>query len=124
LTVGTKTFTTEAYFISIANSNQFGNNFTIAPKASICDGLFDVVIVTNQSKLSVLLETLKQVRGKNKLEGGTIHEDKKGVIYFQADKLLIKNLSKAPMHIDGDPADTPRKLSIEMKKGCFRLIQP
>ena len=28
-------FTTEAFFISIANSNQFGNNFTIAPKASL-----------------------------------------------------------------------------------------
>jgi len=26
-------FSTEAFFISIANSNQFGNNFTIAPKA-------------------------------------------------------------------------------------------
>ena len=27
-------FTTEAYFISIANSNQFGNQVTIAPSAS------------------------------------------------------------------------------------------
>ena len=37
---------TEAFFISIANSNQFGNNFTIAPKASLSDGLLDIVIVT------------------------------------------------------------------------------
>jgi diacylglycerol kinase (ATP) len=124
LTTGKRTFTTEAYFISIANSNQFGNNFTIAPKASISDGLLDVVIVTNQSKLSVLLQTLKQVRGKNKLESGTIHENKKGVIYFQSEKLLIRNLSEAPLHIDGDPAETAAKLSIEIKKGCFRLIQP
>jgi diacylglycerol kinase (ATP) len=28
-------FFTDAFFISIANSNQFGNNFTIAPQASI-----------------------------------------------------------------------------------------
>ena len=82
------------------------------------------MIVTNQSKLSVLVQTLKQVRGKNKLESGTIHENKKGVIYFQADKLLINNLSEAPLHIDGDPAETPKKLVIEIKKGCFRLIQP
>src|SRR6185295_15557861 len=34
-----QSFKTEAYFISIANSNQFGNNFTIAPKASLSDGL-------------------------------------------------------------------------------------
>jgi diacylglycerol kinase (ATP) len=124
LTTGKKTFTTEAYFISIANSNQFGNNFTIAPKASLSDGLLDIVIVTHQSKLSVLLQTLKQVRGKNKLESGAIPGNKKGVIYFQADKLLINNLSEAPMHIDGDPAETPSALNIEIKKGCFRLIQP
>ena len=123
LTVNNKTFTTDAYFISIANSNQFGNNFTIAPKASLTDGLLDVVIVTNQSKLSVLLQTLKQIRGKNKLETKTIEEKKKGVIYFQTDKLSISNLSQAPLHIDGDPAETPEKLTIEVKKKCFRLIQ-
>ena len=123
LTVNNKTFTTDAYFISIANSNQFGNNFTIAPKASLTDGLLDVVIVTNQSKLSVLLQTLKQIRGKNKLETKTIEEKKKGVIYFQTDKLSISNLSQAPLHIDGDPAETPENLTIEVKKKCFRLIQ-
>lgn len=124
LTVRDKTFTTDAYFISIANSNQFGNNFTIAPKASLSDGLLDIVIVTNQSKLSVLVQTLKQVRGKNKLETKMIEEKKKGVIYFQTDKLSIRNLSEAPMHIDGDPAETPDKLNIEVNKKCFRLIQP
>ena len=124
LTVNNKTFTMDAYLISIANSNQFGNNFTIDPKASLTDGLLDVVIVTNQSKLSVLLQTLKQIRGKNKLETKTIEEKKKGVIYFQTDKLSISNLSQAPLHIDGDPAETPEKLTIEVKKKCFRLIQP
>jgi len=34
----------EAFFISIANSNQFGNNVTIAPRASIADGLLDIVV--------------------------------------------------------------------------------
>jgi YegS/Rv2252/BmrU family lipid kinase len=42
----------EAFFISIANSNQFGNNFTIAPKASLSDGLLDIVIVSSQNKVS------------------------------------------------------------------------
>ena len=124
LTISGKTFTTDAYFISIANSNQFGNNFTIAPKASLSDGLLDIVIVTNQSKLSVLLQTLKQIRGKNKLETEVIQEKKEGVIYFQTEKLSINNLSQAPLHIDGDPAETPVELQIAIKKKCFRLIQP
>jgi diacylglycerol kinase (ATP) len=124
VTVKGKTFTTEAFFISIANSNQFGNNFTIAPKASLSDGLLDIVIVTKQSKLSVLLKTIKQVRGNNSLETEHIEENKKGVIYFQTDKLKIKNAQQAPMHIDGDPAETPDALNIEIMPNCFRLIQP
>ena len=113
LTVNDKVFMADAYFISIANSNQFGNNFTIAPKASLSDGLLDIVIVTNQSKLSLLLQTLKQIRGKNKLETETIEENKKGVIYFQTDKLSIINITQAPLHIDGDPAETPATLKLK-----------
>ncbi len=124
LTVNKKIFITDAYFISIANSNQFGNNFTIAPKASLSDGLLDIVIVTNQSKLSVLLQTLRQIRGKNKLETDSIEEKKKGVTYFQTEKLSVKNLSQAALHIDGDPAETPDELEITIVKKCFRLIQP
>ncbi len=124
LTINNKTIRTDAYFISIANSNQFGNNFTIAPEASLSDGLLDIVIVTNQGKLSLLIETLKQVRGKNKLQTDAVTGKEKGVIYFQTDKLTIKNLSSAPLHIDGDPAETPEKIEIVMKKKVFRLIQP
>jgi diacylglycerol kinase (ATP) len=124
LKVNDKTFTTDAYFISIANSNQFGNNFTIAPKASLTDGLLDIVIVTSQNKLSVVLQTLKQVSGYNKLQATSFIEKKKEVIYFQTDKLSIINHSQAPLHIDGDPAETPDELKIEIKKKCFRLIQP
>jgi diacylglycerol kinase (ATP) len=117
-------FETEAYFISIANSNQFGNNFTIAPEASLSDGLLDIVIMTKQGKLSWLLETLKQVRGSNPLVPATVIDRKKAVIYFQTDSILIKNLSQAPMHIDGDPAESPEELKVTIKKRCFQLIHP
>jgi diacylglycerol kinase (ATP) len=119
-----QTLQTDAYFISIANSNQFGNNFTIAPKASLSDGLLDIVIVTKQGKLAVLLQTLKQIRGKVQLQPDTAIENKKGVIYFQTDKLYIRNLSQAPLHTDGEPSETPDAITIEVNKQCFRLIQP
>ena len=115
---------TDAFFISIANSNQFGNNFTIAPKASLTDGLLDIVIVTAQNKVSFVLQTLKQMAGWNVMEASSVITKKSGVIYFQTDKLEIINHSQAPLHIDGDPAETPDKLVIEIKKKCFRLIQP
>ena len=113
-----------AFFISIANSNQFGNNFTIAPKASLSDGLLDIVIVTSQNKVSFVLQTLKQMAGWNLLQASSVVTKKSGVIYFQTDTLEIINHSQAPLHIDGDPAETPDKLAVSIRKKCFRLIQP
>lgn len=122
LEVGSRKFKTDAFFMSIANSNQFGNNFTIAPKASLSDGLLDIVIVTHRNKLSLLLETFKQVSGRNRLQPETAIDTQKAVIYFQTNRIKIKNYSLAPLHIDGDPAETPDELRIEVKKKCFRLI--
>ena len=119
-----RTLDIDAFFMSIANSNQFGNNFTIAPKASLSDGLLDIVIVTSQNKVSFVLQTLKQMAGWNVLETSSVITKKNGVIYFQTDNLDIINHSQAPLHIDGDPAETPDKLKVEIKKRCFRLIQP
>lgn len=114
----------EALFISIANSNQFGNNFTIAPKANLTDGLLDVVIVSKQSKLRMLIETIRQAGGFNKLYTAKIANAKASVLYFQTDALQIKNPLLAPLHIDGDPAKTAEEINVKILKNCFRLIYP
>jgi YegS/Rv2252/BmrU family lipid kinase len=118
------TIETEAYFISIANSNQFGNNFTIAPKASLTDGLLDIVILTGKNKIGFVWNTLMQLAGWNKLHAVSMIREKKGLIYFQTDKFNIANLTNAPFHIDGDPSETVKELKIAVKKKCFRLLQP
>jgi YegS/Rv2252/BmrU family lipid kinase len=116
-------FSTDAYFISIANSNQFGNNVTIAPKAKLNDGLLDIVIVQKMLKAKLPLAVLKQVRGYNKLDGLS-EKSKKSVLYFQTDKLTIRNLKQAPLHIDGDPYKTADEFKVEIIKDCFELMQP
>jgi len=115
-------FSTEAFFISIANSNQFGNNFTIAPKALLADGFLDIVIVKKSAKPVLLYNLVKQIfAGKLKTVETSLDLP---VIYFQTKKISIRNTSNAPLHIDGDPAETPEELKIEIRKKCFRLIQP
>jgi YegS/Rv2252/BmrU family lipid kinase len=116
-------FESEAYFICVANSNQFGNNFTIAPKASLTDGLLDVVIAASVSKTNMIFQTIKQLAGWNKLVSDTFLE-KKGMVYFQTDKLSLINHNEAPLHIDGDPAETAKIVNVQILKKCFRLIQP
>jgi len=118
-----KKIKTEAFFISVANSNQFGNNFTIAPKASLTDGLLDVVIMTKQNKLSVVFQTLMQISGFHKVQRVEIVDEKSSLIYFQTERLHITNLDDAPMHIDGDPVESIRELEFKVEHDCFRLIQ-
>ena len=119
-----KSFSVEAFFISIANSNQFGNQFTIAPQASLNDGLIDIVIVKKMSKLRMILAIIRQViAGKiNEHDEKTFH--KKDILYFQTDQLIIHNLAPAPLHIDGDPAYASKKLVIKIIPDAFKLIQP
>ena len=119
-----KSIESEAFFISIANSNQFGNNFTIAPQASLHDGLLDIVVVNKMSKLRMIWTILKQVRsGQVRL-----YEDKKyhrnDIHYFQTKKLTIKNPQLAPLHIDGDPAQTAAAFDIEIIENAFKLLIP
>jgi YegS/Rv2252/BmrU family lipid kinase len=115
-------FSTEAYFISIANSNQFGNNFTIAPKALLSDGLLDIVIVKKAAKPILLYNLVKQIfAGKLKKVESSLDQP---IIYFQTTSILVRNKDHAPMHIDGDPADAATSLKVEIREKCFRLIHP
>lgn len=111
---------TEAYFISIANANQFGNNFTIAPKANLSDGLLDIIVVQKMNKVQVLMSVFYQMMY------GDVQEKifkKSGIMYYQARELEIINPGFAPLHIDGDPVASSTSLHIKVIPEAFMLIQ-
>ncbi|HET7116844.1 MAG TPA: diacylglycerol kinase, partial [Hanamia sp.] len=115
---------TDAFLICIANSNQFGNNFKIAPKASICDGLLDIVVIKKSSKSRVVLSFANQIFSGKTESVHTKNFHKKNILYFQTKKIQIQNPQLAPLHIDGDPAETSEKFSIEILPSVYKLIQP
>ena len=117
-------FSCEAFFISIANSNQFGNQFTIAPKASLDDGLLDIVVVKKMNKFSLPFFIIRQVLGYNALQKNPGFEKKMNILYFQTGSLVILNPAKAPLHIDGEPKDTAEKFEFKIIRRAIRLIQP
>lgn len=117
-------FYTDAFFISIANSNQFGNNFTIAPNASLDDGLLDIVVVQKMNKAKLPFAILKQIRGNNHLQQLVEDMAEKNILYFQTPALTIRNLKHAPFHIDGEPAETEEEYKIQLIRRCFKLYQP
>jgi diacylglycerol kinase family enzyme len=116
-------FFTDAFFISIANGNQFGNHVTIAPQAQLNDGLLDIVIVQKMNKAKLPFAVLKQIRGNNKLQQLVEDISGKSILYFQTPSITINNLKHAPLHIDGEPVETQEKIQANVIKNCFRLIQ-
>ncbi len=122
---GTPTsFPVEAFFIDIANGNQFGNNVTIAPRADLHDGLLDIVIVKKASRLRLLLSTTRQVLGGYRMTSAPVNAGKEKVLYFQTPGLSITNPEGAPLHIDGDPAPSAARFQIEIVPKAIRLITP
>lgn len=116
-------FFTDAFFLCVANSNQFGNNVTIAPLASLQDGLLDIVIVQKMNKAKLPFAILRQVRGNNKLQQLIEDMANKNVLYFQTPSLKIRNLKLAPMHVDGEPRETMEEMDIKIIPHSFLLIR-
>ena len=104
----------EAFFISIANSNQFGNNFTIAPQASLSDGLLDIVIVKKMSKFMLPFSVISQVTGINAPQSAKTYTANKNIIYLQTGSLTINNRDHAPFHIDGEPREAVQHFISEL----------
>jgi diacylglycerol kinase (ATP) len=121
---GEYSFPVEAFFISVANGNQFGNNFTIAPKARLDDGLLDFVIVKRMGKFHMVLAVLRQVLGGNRLRAVYNLRQRSTILYFQAPELTIENLDAAPLHVDGEPSASAPSFSIRIVPRAFTLIQP
>lgn len=119
-----KKINVEAFFISIANSNQFGNNFKVAPKASISDGLLDIVVLQKVNKAEAVLSFMQQIISGKIQDFSEKKLREKNILYFQTKKLKIENPGLAPLHIDGDPAATSKEFSIEILPSAYRLIQP
>jgi len=90
----------------------------------LSDGLLDIVIVNKMSRLRMLYAILRQVFS------GEIrpYHDKKfhtdGIGYFQTKKLTLQNPQRAPLHIDGDPADTAATFEIRIIEKAFLLLIP
>lgn len=124
ITTDERSFDTDAFFIVVANSNQFGNNVTIAPKASLQDGLLDIVVVRKMHKLVLPFALLHQIAGINTLEEIKTYRRMRNILYFQSANLVINNHGNAPIHIDGEPESTAAEVKIRILPKAVRLLQP
>ena len=106
----------DAFLITFANCNQWGNAAVIAPKASIQDGLLDVVIcspfpliLAPGLALSLFTKTIDQ----------GVH-----VSSVKTRELTLYRDAPAPFHLDGDPVSFGTEIHIRVVEDGLWVLAP
>ncbi len=103
-----------AFFITVANAGQFGNNFYVASNAKVNDGLFNVVIVKPFSLIPGLFMLLKILRRQA--------HTSKFIETLTCTELIIKRETKGSVHFDGEPFTMEAELKYILKPKSLKII--
>lgn len=104
----------EALFITVGNSDQWGNNAKITPLADCCDGILDITIV---EKFSVWEMPWLALR----LMTGTLQRSRK-VHCYKGKEVRITRQSEGAAHADGDWFMESATLNIKIHPSTLKVI--
>lgn len=104
----------KAWFISFANSNQFGFNTTIAPLAKLNDGLIDVCIVSKIPLIHIPL-TAPLVYINH-------FEQSQHVEIFKAKEVKVLNNEDEWVNLDGEGLDMGKELHFVNNPKSVKII--
>ena len=106
--------TQEAFLITFANANQWGNDAKIAPKASMQDGKMDIMLMSSHAILGSASLALRLFTGSidNSYFMDTI----------RAKEVTVIREEKAPFHIDGDPVEMEKDIRIKIVPDGLRVL--
>jgi YegS/Rv2252/BmrU family lipid kinase len=106
-----------ALLVTFANSAQFGNGARIAPHARIDDGLLDMVVFEERSRLATIV-------GLPKLFTGGV-ERVRGVSIRQLTEAVVESSAPMVFHVDGEPHDVGiTRLEARVHPGVLRVAAP
>jgi len=105
-----------AYSVGAANSKAYGGGMYAAPGAMLDDGLLEVVVVEDMSKLAFLTKILPKV-----FSGAHVREP--GVRVFRAREIALSADRPFTMYADGDPiAELP--VRVRALPAAITMITP
>ena len=108
--------TFEAFFITCANADQWGNNAFIAPTASLQDGILDVICAHPFSVVDAPLIAFQ-------LFNKQIHKNPK-VSVRKCRQVTITRDSEGPAHYDGEPVMLGKEIHIEIVSRGLKVLIP
>lgn len=106
--------TYNAFLITCANASQYGNDFFIAPHASMSDGLLDVTIMEPFS-------VLESAKIAYQLVNKTITNNSR-IKTFKCKDLVIRRKAPGAIHIDGDPHEGESEVYVTLVPKGIRMV--
>ena len=110
-----ETWAEECFIMSVANSSQYGNNASIAPKASLRDGLVDICILKRPKYYQI-----------PRFIYCFMHSKLGQLSYFREiqcrEAVIEGDVTKA--HIDGDPCTLTPPINVKVHAGVLKVVVP
>ena len=107
-----------ALMVSIMNGRRMGGGFMMAPQSQVADGLFDLCIVGQVSRLGIL-GLIPQFTKGTQAGHPKVSMRQSGRVVVVAEK------GSLPAHADGETLCTEGKtLSLELMPGALEMISP
>jgi diacylglycerol kinase (ATP) len=114
VTVNGKTLNRDAFLITFANASQYGNNAYIAPQANVTDGKLDICILKPfpvYSMPGLALRVFNKTADKS-----SFMEALKGT------EITIEREKEGPIHLDGEPFETGKQITVSVMPGCLKIL--
>ncbi|HRT13135.1 MAG TPA: diacylglycerol kinase family lipid kinase [Bacteroidales bacterium] len=116
LDYGDKREAKRAFFITFANSSQWGYNVKIKPAASLKDGKLDIIIAEKPKFISLFYLVILLFMGK--IEHSKIIES----LQQQAVTVTSKDANLLYLHIDGDAVGTVPTVKISLLPQALKVL--
>jgi diacylglycerol kinase (ATP) len=113
---GTGSLETTAFLLTVANSDQYGNDCFIAPGASVDDGQLDLTVIKRANLLNAGPLTarlfLKKIGGSN------------SVARLRGDHFTVTRPAPGLIHTDGETHRTGAVLEIHVRPRSLKIMVP
>ncbi len=116
ITVDGKPYTERAFMINVANGQQFGYNFKIAPMADFTDGIMDLIIIR---KFPKILGGLLALRGMQGTITGSPY-----VRHLKGKEIIVTSPGLRLMQTDGDAHECANSVKFRVDHGAQGVIVP
>jgi diacylglycerol kinase (ATP) len=104
----------KAFCITFANTSQYGNNAYICPDADVEDGLLDICLIA-PFPLYAAFDMARRIFDKSIFNSGYVNRIKVKEFLLRSEKEMI-------MHLDGEPHEGGKEITVKVLPGSLRVM--